>query len=110
MADCIFCKIATKQLPTDLIYEDEHAVVFKDIRPKADTHLLIVSKLHIPSLAHTSADHGPLLSHLLLLLPKIAQQVGLKEGFRTILNTGKGGGQEIDHIHFHLLSGHLHSM
>lgn len=110
MADCIFCKIATKQLPTDLVYEDEHAVVFKDIRPKADTHLLIVSKQHIPSLAHASADQGPLLSHLLLLLPKIAQQVGLKEGFRTILNTGKGGGQEIDHIHFHLLSGHLHSM
>lgn len=109
MTDCIFCKIVKKQIPTELLFEDDQTLVFKDIHPKANTHLLIISKEHINSLSHASEQHAKLLSHMLLLLPKLAMDLGL-DGFRTILNTGKGGGQEIDHIHFHLLSGNLHPM
>ena len=105
MTDCIFCKIIQKQIPTDLIYEDETIVAFKDIHPKAKVHLLIVPKNHIQSLAHASVAESALLSHMLLILPILAKEHGLTTGFRTIINTGSGGGQEVDHIHFHLLGG-----
>ena len=105
MADCLFCKITQKQIATDFLYEDDKVVVFKDIFPKAKVHLLLVSKEHISSLAHTTTVHKELLAHMLLLLPKIAQSQGLEQGFRTVINTGSGGGQEINHIHFHLLGG-----
>ena len=105
MTDCIFCKIIQKKIPTDLIYEDDTIVAFKDIRPKAKIHLLVVAKNHIQSLAHASEAESALLSHMLLILPTLAKENGLTSGFRTIINTGSGGGQEIDHIHFHLLGG-----
>lgn len=105
MTDCIFCKIIAKQIPTELLYEDDSLVVFKDIRPKARVHLLIVAKEHIKSLASVLPTQAELLSHMLLLLPKLALEQGLTDGFRTVINTGSGGGQEIDHIHFHLLGG-----
>jgi len=101
--NCIFCKIIAKQLPTALLYEDEFVVVFKDIHPKARVHLLIVAKEHIQSLAHFSKEKAALAAHMLLLLPSLALAQGLEAGFRTVINTGSGGGQEIDHIHFHLL-------
>ncbi len=105
MTDCIFCKIIAKEIPTEFLYQDDQVVVFRDIRPKARVHLLIVSKDHLPSLREAKEEHAGLLSHMLLLLPKIAKEQGLDNGFRTIINTGSGGGQEIDHIHFHLLGG-----
>src|SRR5438876_9514113 len=105
MSDCIFCKIVRKEIPTDFLYEDDQMVVFKDIHPKARVHLLIVAKEHIKSLATATEKHALLLSNMLLLLPKLAEVQDLKSGFRTVINTGSGGGQEIDHIHFHLLGG-----
>jgi histidine triad (HIT) family protein len=104
-AACLFCKIAAKEIPSEMVFEDENVVVFKDIRPKARVHLLIVSKEHIKSLLEAEEQHANLLAHMLLLLPKLAKEQGLKTGFRTVINTGAGGGQEIDHIHFHLLGG-----
>jgi len=106
MTNCIFCKIATKKMPTEIIYEDDHVVVFKDIHPKAKIHLLMVTKEHIQSLSEFPPEKSDLAAHLLLLLPKLAAIVGLTDGFRTVINTGHGGGQEIDHLHFHLLGGH----
>jgi histidine triad (HIT) family protein len=108
MTDCIFCKIVQGTIPSEFIYQDDKVVVFKDIRPKARIHLLVVSKDHIKSLAEVSEeqeDQKGLMAHMLCLLPKLAKQQGLKDGFRTVINTGAGGGQEIDHIHFHLLGG-----
>lgn len=105
MTDCIFCKIIAGDIPSELIYQDDHLVAFRDIRPKADVHILIVSKEHINSLNHATKEQSTLLSHMLLTLPKLAKIQGLENGFRTVINTGPGGGQEIDHIHFHLLGG-----
>lgn len=105
MIECIFCKIIAKQIPASVVYEDDELIAFKDIHPKAPVHLLVVSKEHIPSLAHVTPMHAQLMAQMLLILPKIAQNQGLEEGFRTIINTGPAGGQEIDHIHFHLLGG-----
>lgn len=108
MSECIFCKILKKQIPTDFIYEDDKIVVFKDIRPKARVHLLIVAKKHIQSLAHLSEKSetdSALIVHMLLALAPLAIEQGLDHGFRTVINTGTGGGQEIDHLHFHLLGG-----
>lgn len=107
MTDCIFCKIIDGKIPTDFIYQDDDVVVFKDIRPKARVHLLVVAKTHIKSLFDVSPEQGPLIQNMLLLLPKLAKEQGLNSGFRTIINTGSGGGQEIDHIHFHLIGGGL---
>ncbi len=102
MTDCIFCKIIQKKMPTAFIFEDERIVVFKDIYPKARIHLLVVPKIHIKSLAEVSKKEADLMAHMLLLMPSLATNAGL-HGFRTVINTGKEGGQVIDHLHFHLL-------
>ncbi len=104
MSDCIFCKIIEGILPTPIIYEDDSVIVFKDIKPKAAVHLLVVSKEHIESLAHISEDHAALIAHMMLLLPKLAKAQGLS-GFKTQINTGSAGGQEVPHLHIHLLGG-----
>lgn len=106
MTDCIFCKITAGKMDTKFIYEDEHLVVFPDLYPKAKTHLLITPKRHIDNLMMLTDQDSPLVAHMLNMLPKIAKELGIK-GFRTIINTGKEGGQEIDHLHFHLLAGNL---
>lgn len=105
MNNCIFCKIIAKQIPTDFLYEDDEMVAFKDIFPKAKVHLLLVPKIHIPNLTALSQEHTTLISNLILRLPKLALLQSLDNGFRTVINTGSGGGQEIDHLHFHLLGG-----
>jgi histidine triad (HIT) family protein len=105
MTDCIFCKIVAGTLPADKVHEDQNLIAFRDIRPKARVHLLIVAKEHIKSLNEVDEQHADVLAKMLLLLPKLAEKEGLTNGFRTIINTGSGGGQEIDHIHFHLLGG-----
>lgn len=106
MTDCIFCKITAGDMNTKFVYEDDLLVVFPDLYPKAKIHLLITPKQHITSLMSVTEDDSQLMAHMLSTLPKIAKQLGIK-GFRTIINTGKDGGQEIDHLHFHLLAGSL---
>ncbi len=105
MTDCIFCKIIAKQIPAERVYEDDKVVVFKDIHPKARVHLLVIPTQHIQSLAHTSETEATLLAHMLLTVANIAKEQGLNNGFRTLINTGVAGGQEVDHLHFHLLGG-----
>jgi len=105
MSDCIFCKIATGTIPASKVYEDEHVVAFHDIQPKAEVHLLVIPREHIPSLAELNPGHDTLMAHMMRLLPKLAQSQGLEQGFRTIINSGKGGGQEVFHLHIHLLGG-----
>ncbi|ADE13271.1 histidine triad (HIT) protein [Nitrosococcus halophilus Nc 4] len=103
--DCIFCKIIEGKIPATLVYEDDQVIAFKDIHPKAEVHLLLVPRTHIPSLNELEIKHEGLISHMLLLLPHLAHRQGLQAGFRTIINTGRGGGQEVDHLHLHLLGG-----
>lgn len=105
MSDCLFCKILSGDIPSDKVFEDDQIYVFKDINPKADVHLLVIPKIHIARLDHATKADAALLSHMLLALPELAVQQGLDTGFRTIINTGPGGGQEVDHLHIHLLGG-----
>ncbi len=105
MTDCLFCKILNGDIPSDKVFEDDQIYVFKDIYPKADVHLLVIPKTHIARLDHATEADAALLSHMMLALPALAKQQGLDTGFRTIINTGPGGGQEVDHLHIHLLGG-----
>ncbi len=102
MSACIFCQIIAKQLPAHIVYEDDQCIVFNDIHPKARIHLLVAPKIHIVSLYEASSEHAALISQMLLLLPQLAKAQGL-QGFRTVINTGKASGQEVPHLHFHLL-------
>jgi histidine triad (HIT) family protein len=103
-ADCIFCKIVNGSIPAKKIYEDDDVIAFNDINPSARVHFLIVPKLHIESLASCEDEHQVLLGKMLLLAPQIAKEQGLT-GFKTLINTGKDGGQEVFHIHMHVLGG-----
>lgn len=104
MSPCIFCEIIQKRMPASIVYEDDQLIAFHDIHPKARIHLLVVTKKHIPSLLEISEDDQKLMSDTLKLLPELSRAQGLS-GFRTVINTGKAGGQEIPHLHFHLLGG-----
>jgi histidine triad (HIT) family protein len=105
-ADCLFCKIVAGSIPATIIYEDEEVVVFNDIKPMAKIHFLIVPKLHIESLKSCDSRHQKLLGKMLLLAPKLAAEHGL-QGFKTLINTGREGGQEVFHIHIHVFGGGL---
>jgi len=105
MSDCLFCKILAGEIPADKIYEDDKMLVFKDINPKAEVHLLVIPRVHISSLNEVTDEHDDVMAHILKQLPKLAKEQGLKDGFRTIINTGKGGGQIVFHLHMHLLGG-----
>ncbi|WP_281646079.1 histidine triad nucleotide-binding protein [Parendozoicomonas sp. Alg238-R29] len=111
MTDCIFCKIQQGDIPADIVYEDEHCLAFRDIQPKAPIHLLVIPRKHVENLDDLVESDKDLVSHMMLTIPKIARQQGLKEGYRTVANTGTGGGQEVFHLHFHILGGGvLHSL
>jgi len=106
MTDCLFCKIINKEIPARVIYEDQDIFAFEDINPQAPIHILLIPKTHYASLNDVPEDKQDLLGHLLLQAKKIAAEKGLKEdGFRMVLNTGRNSGQEVFHIHFHLLGG-----
>lgn len=105
MSDCLFCKIAAGEIPSDKIYEDDKMFVFKDINPKAEVHLLAIPRIHISSLNEVNDEHNEIMAHMIKQLPTLAKEQGLNDGFRTIINTGKGGGQVVFHLHMHLLGG-----
>ncbi len=105
MSDCLFCRIVAGEVPSDRVYEDDQVVVFKDINPKAKVHLLVIPRLHLASLEDLQPQHDRLIAHMMRLLPGLAREQGLEQGFRTIVNTGRGGGQVIFHLHLHLLGG-----
>lgn len=105
MSDCLFCKIARGEIPSNKVYEDEEVFAFNDIHPVAPVHFMIIPRLHLASLAEAEEVHAVLLGKMLLLAPKLAKQQGLDNGFRTVINTGKGGGQEVFHLHIHIIGG-----
>lgn len=102
---CLFCKIAQKEIATELLLETENLVAFRDINPQAPTHILIVPKKHIPSLAHLEAGDQDVLGEIFLAIRDLARQEALDQGFRVVVNTGGQGGQSVAHLHFHLLGG-----
>ncbi len=104
--DCIFCRIVAGDVPGEIIYQDEQVIVFPDINPKAPTHLLIVPKKHIPSLAHLSEADAPLTGHMVNIANRMAKEKGISEGgYRLVINCGEEGGQAVPHLHMHLLGG-----
>ena len=105
MSDCIFCKIVAGSIPSRKVYEDEHLLAFHDIQPAAPVHLVLIPKLHLASLTDCGEEHAALLGRMLLAAPRLAQAQGLEDGFRTIINTGKGGGQTVYHLHAHVMGG-----
>ncbi len=105
MKDCIFCRIAAGEIPSDLVYEDDQVRVFRDIHPKAEVHLLMIPRKHIDSLADAAPEDEGLLGHMLRVAPAVARSAGLQAGFRTVINTGADAGQEVFHLHLHLLGG-----
>ncbi len=102
--NCIFCSIADGTVKSQLVYEDESVVAFKDLNPQAPTHLLIIPRKHIARLSEADTTDEALLGHILIVARKLAQQFNLKD-FRLITNNGKGAGQSVDHLHFHLMAG-----
>ena len=104
MDNCLFCKISQKEIPSTIIYEDEEMLAFKDINPIDKVHFLIIPKENIVNLMECNLDHQNILSKMLLLAPKLAKESNLK-GFRVMINSGKSGGQEVFHIHFHVFGG-----
>ena len=100
--DCIFCKIANGLIPTDFVYENEYIVAFKDINPKASTHVLVIPKEHYDSL--NELDNEKILLEIFKGVKEVAKILNL-DSYRTVINTGKGAGQEVFHIHVHILSG-----
>lgn len=106
MEDCIFCKIINKEIPASIVYEDETMIAFEDINPQAPVHILLIPKEHFPSLNEIPDGKKDLLSHLVHKARDIAREKGIVEtGYRIVLNTGRESGQEVLHIHFHILGG-----
>ena len=104
--NCLFCKIASKQIPADLVYEDGQVLAFKDISPQAPVHQLIIPKQHITTLNDVDIDHRGLLGHMVFTATQLAAEQNLSEpGFRLIMNCNQDGGQTVFHIHLHLLGG-----
>ncbi len=106
MSDCLFCKIINKEIPSEVVYEDEKVLAFKDINPVAPHHILIIPKKHIATTFDLQAEDAALIGHMVITAQKIAKDLGLGEnGFRLVNNCLKDGGQTVFHIHFHLLGG-----
>ncbi|MFM1978767.1 MAG: hypothetical protein RLZ68_32 [Pseudomonadota bacterium] len=107
--NCLFCKIAAKKIPSKTVYEDEEFYAFHDINPWAPVHFLIIPKAHIVSMAHVGDAHAGLLGRMMALVPRLAAQEGCNPypagGFRLVTNTGAEGGQEVHHLHFHVMGG-----
>jgi len=103
--DCLFCKIVAGTIPATRIHEDEQSIAFADINPQAPTHLLVIPKRHIASLAQAVAEDTPLLGHLMAVASDLARTHHLAKGYRIVVNTGDDGGQTVHHLHLHLLGG-----
>ncbi len=104
MEDCLFCKIANKQINSEIVYENEDVLVFKDINPKAPVHLLAVPKKHVSSIIEIEKLSDKQVVELLKTIAKLAKELGLdRDGFRVVTNTGASAGQSVDHLHFHIL-------
>jgi histidine triad (HIT) family protein len=104
-AACIFCRIASKDVPATIVYEDDEVVAFRDLAPKAPTHVLLIPRKHVDSLDHAVPADRDLLGRLLLAAKTVAAQDGLGDGYRVVTNVGPAAGQSVLHLHFHVLGG-----
>ena len=106
MADkTIFKKIIDREIPADIVYEDDLCLAFRDVAPKAPIHVLVIPKKEIASIDALAADDRELMGHLWQVIRDLAQKLGLKDGYRVVVNCGRDGGQSVDHLHFHILGG-----
>ena len=104
--DCIFCKIINKEIPSNIVYEDEEILAFKDIAPQAPVHIVVIPKKHISKITEISQEDEKVIGKIYAVINHIAKEQGIADdGFRVIINCGQNGGQEVKHIHFHLLGG-----
>ena len=105
MENCLFCKIVAGQIPSTKVYEDEAVLAFRDIAPQAPTHILVIPKAHINSVAGITAENSGVVAHIFEVIPQIAAKEGLDNGYRVVSNCGADAGQTVPHLHFHILGG-----
>ena len=105
MEDCLFCKIIKGEIPSEKVYEDDEILAFKDIHPKAPVHILVIPKKHISSVKEMKEEDEPVIGRIFTVIQQLAVQFQLEKGYRIINNCGEDGGQEVMHLHFHLLGG-----
>lgn len=103
MTDTIFGKIIRREIPADIVYEDDLALAFKDVTPQAPTHILVIPKKPIPRLSESQSEDTELMGHLLMTVKKVAEQANLRNGYRVVINNGADAGQSVDHLHLHIL-------
>jgi len=104
--DCIFCQIVASKIPSEIVYQDDEVIAFRDINPQAPIHLLIIPKRHIPSLTHLTEEDLPLMGRMVNIANRLARREGIAEaGYRLVINCGKEGGQLVPHLHMHLIGG-----
>jgi len=103
--DCLFCKIVAGEIPSTKVYEDDQILAFRDIAPQAPTHILVIPKAHIASVAEITGENSGVVAHIFEVIPQIAEAEGLKDGFRVVSNCGAHAGQTVHHLHFHILGG-----
>jgi len=101
----IFTKIINREIPAEIVYEDDLCLAFRDVSPQAPVHVLLIPKKTVVSLDELTSDDAQLVGHLMLMVPKLAAQLGLADGYRTVINTGEHGGQSVFHLHIHILGG-----
>ena len=105
MSDCLFCKIIAGEIPSTKVYEDELVLAFRDIAPQAPTHILVIPKVHIGSVAEVTAENSAVVAHIFEVIAKVAEAQGLADGYRVVSNCGPDAGQTVPHLHFHILGG-----
>lgn len=105
--DCIFCKIANKEIPSNTIYEDDKVIAFYDLAPQAPVHFLVIPKTHIKSADEINETNSEIIAHIFTVISKIAKDIGLSNGYRIVNNCGEDGGQTVGHLHFHVLGKRL---
>ena len=105
MADCIFCRIAAGEIPSNKLYEDDQLLAFYDLDPQAPTHFLVIPKAHIASVAELTPQNSAVVAHIYEVIARLAAELGLEQGFRVVTNCGPQGGQTVPHLHFHVLAG-----
>ena len=105
MSNCLFCKIIAGDIPSTKVYEDDSVLAFRDIAPQAPTHILVIPKTHIGSVAEVSAENSTVVAHIFEVIPQIAAAEGLENGYRVVSNCGSHAGQTVPHLHFHILGG-----
>ena len=105
--DCLFCKIAAGEIPSNKIYEDDKILAFHDVSPQAPVHFLVIPKMHIASANEITEENSAIVAHIFTVIAKLAEELHLEKGYRIVNNCGEEGGQSVQHLHFHVLGGRM---